>query len=70
MGDDSCSKGCGFKSPRRILDGHFFILIYCKNCIVCLKNPKINEEEAGFGPFKKTFCGAMNRSKSRIKMSE
>ena len=24
MGDDSCSKGHGFKSQRRILDGHFF----------------------------------------------
>ena len=23
MGDDSCSKGRGFKSWRRILDGHF-----------------------------------------------
>ena len=25
MGDDSCSKGCGFKSRRRILDGHLNI---------------------------------------------
>ena len=23
------------------------------NCIVCLKRPKINEKEAGFGPLKK-----------------
>ena len=23
MGDDSCLKGCGFKSRHRILDGHF-----------------------------------------------
>ena len=38
MGDDSCSKGNGFKSRCRILDGHFFTLICCKNCIdVCLK---------------------------------
>ena len=22
MGDDSCSRGCGFDSRRRILDGH------------------------------------------------
>ena len=30
---DSCSKGCGFESWRRILDGHFFTLLCCKNCI-------------------------------------
>ena len=51
--DDSCSKGCGFEYRRRILDGHFFTLICCKNCIVCLKRPKINEKDAGVGPFKK-----------------
>ena len=34
------------------LQGHFFTLICCKNCInVCLKRPKINEKEAGVGPF-------------------
>ena len=37
----SCSKGCGFKSRYNILDGHFFTLFLCKNCIVCLKRPKI-----------------------------
>ena len=51
MGDDSCSKGCGFESQHRILDGHFFTLIYCRNCIVCLKRPKINETEARVGAF-------------------
>ena len=30
--------------------GHFFILICSKNC---LKRPKINDKEAGVGPFKK-----------------
>ena len=31
---------------------NFFTLICCKNCIdVCLKRPKINEKEAGVGPF-------------------
>ena len=30
MGDDSCSKGRGFESQRRILDGHIFTLICCK----------------------------------------
>ena len=46
-GGDSCSKGGGFESRHHILDGHdiFFILICCKNCIVCLKRPKINEKE-------------------------
>ena len=29
----------------------FFTLICCKKWIVCLKRPKINEEEAGVGPF-------------------
>ena len=54
MGDDSCSKGRGFESGRHILDEYldFFTLICCKNCIVCLKRPKINEKEAGVGPFK------------------
>ena len=45
MGDDSCSKGCGFESQRHILDGHFFTFICCKNCIVFLKRPIINEKE-------------------------
>ena len=52
MGRDSHSKGCGFESRYRILDGHFFIYICCKNCNdVCLKRSKINEKEAGVGPF-------------------
>ena len=33
MGDDSCSRGRGFESERRILDGHFLhcfvIKLYC-----------------------------------------
>ena len=55
MGRDSCSEGRGFKSQHCILDGHFFTYICCKNCIVCLKRPKINEIEAGVGPFKKSI---------------
>ena len=51
MGGDSCSEGHGFKSWHHILDGHFFTYISYKNCIVCLKRPKINEKEAGVGPF-------------------
>ena len=50
MGDDSCSKGSGFESRRRILDGHFFTFVCCEDCNVCLKRPKINEKEAGVGP--------------------
>ena len=29
----------------------FFTLIFCKNGIVCLKSLKINEKDAGVGPF-------------------
>ena len=50
MGDDSCWRGHGFESRRCILDG-LFALICCKNCIACLKRPKINEKEAEVGPF-------------------
>ena len=49
MGGDSRSEGQGFESRDRILDGHFFTKI----CNACLKRPKINEKEAGVGPFKK-----------------
>ena len=52
MGRDSRSEGCGFESWNRILNGHFFTLICCKICDdVCLKRPKINENEAGVVPF-------------------
>ena len=34
MGGDSCSKGCGFELQHRILDGHLFPCICCKNCTV------------------------------------
>ena len=51
-GRDTRSKGCGFKSWHRLLDGHFSTYICCKNCNDdCLKRPKINEKEAGVGPF-------------------
>ena len=52
MGRDSLPEGRGFESWHRILDGHFFTYIRCKNCNhVCLKRPKINKKEAGVGPF-------------------
>ena len=37
MGEDSCSKGCGFKSQHHLLNGHFSTLICCTNVNVCLK---------------------------------
>ena len=54
---ESRSKGRELEFLHCILDGHFFTYICCKNCNVCLKRPKINEKEAGVGPFflKKTF---------------
>ena len=54
MGGVSHSKGRGFKSQHRILDGHFFTYICCEKFKFCLKRPKINKKEAGVGPFKKT----------------
>ena len=50
MGD---SRGRGFKS--RCIDGHFIFSHWfvVKNCIVCLKRPKINKKEAGVGPLRK-----------------
>ena len=53
MGRDLRSGGRGFESRHCILDGHYFTYICCKNCNVCLKRPKINEKEAGIGPFLK-----------------
>ena len=66
MGDDSCAKGRGFKSRHCILDGQFFTLICCKNCIVCLKGLKINEREAGVGPFKKQYQLSVNISGKKV----
>ena len=55
MGDDSCSKGHGFKSQRRILDGHFFTDFVVKND-VCLKRAQINKKRQGLAHFlKKTL---------------
>ena len=34
------------------LDIEFFTLICCRNCILCLKRPKINKKEPGVGPLK------------------
>ena len=48
-GGDSSAIGRGFESRHHILDGHdFFTLISYKNCIVCLKRPKINKKGQGW----------------------
>ena len=49
MGDNSWSRGRGFESRHCILDG-----IEIFHIDVCLQRPKINEKEAGVGPFLKT----------------
>ena len=49
---DSCSEGREFESRYHKLNGHFFTFICCKNCNV-FEKPKINEKEAGVGPFLK-----------------
>ena len=51
------------------MDMTFFTFICCKNCIVCLKRPKINKKEARVGPILKkinvlekfAFDGVSNR---------
>ena len=49
MGGDSRPEGCEFETQHRILDGHLFTIICCKNCIdVCLKKTENNEKEAHF----------------------
>ena len=53
MGRDSRSKGCGFESRHRILDGHFSHIFVVKICNVCLKRPKINEKRPGWPIFLK-----------------
>ena len=51
MGGDSCFEACGFESRRRILDGHnIFTHIFVVK-IVMFEETKINEKEAGDGPF-------------------
>ena len=56
MGRDSRSKGGGFESRHRILDGHFSHLFVVKICNVCLKRPKINEKRPGLAHFLKNYA--------------
>ena len=50
MGDDSCLKGCGWKSRHHILVGRFSYWFVVKIVLFCLKRPKINERETGVWP--------------------
>ena len=53
MGGDSCPEGCGFESLHLILDGHFFTLICCKSCNVCLKRRKYMKKRPALAHLKK-----------------
>ena len=37
------------------MDMPFFTLICCKNCIVCLKRPKLNQKRPGLADFKNSL---------------
>ena len=50
-GGDSLSKGCEFESIMVYWMNIFHIPICCRICNVCLNKRKINEKEAGVGPF-------------------
>ena len=56
--DISWSRGRGFESQYRKLDGQFFTLICCKNCIACLKRLKINKKWPGMTHFLKKLYNA------------
>ena len=50
------------------MDTTFFTFICFKNCIVCLKRPKINEKEAEVGPFKKIYAIGSGRVEQEDKI--
>ena len=53
MRGDSCSEGREFESQHPLLDGVLHIWLVVKFVtFTYLERPKINEEEAGDGPFK------------------
>ena len=58
---DTCSAGNGFGSLYFILNGRFFTLICCEIILMFVwKSLKINEKEAGDGPFKKEDYSVLN----------
>ena len=56
MGGDSCSKGRGFESQHRILDGHFSHLFVVKIVMFVWKDEN-KRKEVGIGPFFKKKNG-------------
>ena len=56
MGGDPRSEGCGFKSQRCVLDGHFFTLICCKIVLILFEKTD-NKRKRGRGlPILKKEC--------------
>ena len=52
MGDDSCSRGCGFESQCHILDGHYIFHIDLWQKMYCLfEKTRNKQKEAGVGPW-------------------
>ena len=49
MGVDSHSKGCGFESRRRILDGHDIFHIHLLLKLYCLFEKTENKQKRGRG---------------------
>ena len=63
MGGDSCSNGHEFEYIHWIVDVHFLHIFVVKNVCV-FEKLKLNEKEAGVGPFKKEFCNNQIQSQS------
>ena len=40
-----------FESQHCILHGHFFTYLFVVKFVMCVKKTKINEKEAGVGPY-------------------
>ena len=52
MEGESCSEGHGFESQQNLLDGHFSHWFVVNIVLLFVwKRPKLNEKEAGDGPF-------------------
>ena len=67
LGDESCSRDCGFKSRHRIVDGHdIFTFICFWSCMVCLKRSKINKKRPGLASLKKLISHSMAHSLIRL----
>ena len=60
IGGDSCTKGCEFESQQCTLDGHFSHTYLLKNLQWVFEKTKINEKEAGVGPFLKRVSSTMH----------